>query len=184
MATRRFYNILLTGMAFAGLAACCAQPVSMHDLKHKSQYWERANVSESTYMEGPKAQQMLQRDIARCVTELRELSRLGALRQAMPGNTDPYGHVPDPSTPEGSLAQWETPERDGALYAEHSDYHDFETCMQAKGWARVENVPYETAERARKTYVESIMKQQYRSNVGENKNPGAMPKSEWGNLNN
>jgi hypothetical protein len=104
----------------------------------RAQYWQRFSVSESIYMRGPKAQQMLNRDIARCVVELRELERLGVLKNAIP--TDPEGRVLDPD--ENALLDHDYPERDDNLFAEHENYHDFESCMQSKGWERVRQVPF------------------------------------------
>lgn len=78
---------------------------------------------------------MLSRDIARCVVELRELERLGAVRDAIPEYVD--GVVLSES--EARLAGWDTPERD-KTFAEHSDYIDFEGCMIAKGWERLSNM--------------------------------------------
>lgn len=169
----------LTALAAIALSACNMQPVDLQ----KGYYWQRASVTEAAYMEGPKSQQMLNRDISRCVVEIRELERLGAIRVATPGDTARNGQAPDPGTPAGSLAQWDTPERDGYLRAEHLDYHDFETCMIAKGWERVEHVPYDVAERARETYVETIMDQEYRTRVGERKHPTVKSEGDFKNLN-
>lgn len=165
-------------LAFAGafyifLTGCTGQLVTNFD---KAYYWQRASISDAAYMEGPKAQQMLHRDIANCVTELRELERLGTIRTAIPAQLKP-GMVPDPRSPQGQLDQWETPEREGALRAELGDYHDFETCMIAKGWERIKNIPYDVAERAKENYTETILRRQYRSGVtGERQTEGTAPK--------
>lgn len=151
------------------LAAACTPYPTLRD----AQYWQRESASSALYMQGPKAQQMLHQDIARCTGEIQELYRLGAIRDAVPG--DPYyGTVPDPDRNVGErtkasfeMAQWETPERDGYLYAEHLDYHDFEGCMHTKGWERVEHVPYEVADRSRSTYRRTVMNARYRSRHGE-----------------
>jgi len=156
-----------TGATLLGLAGCTGSYKERRALETNAHFWQRASVSDATYMEGAKAQQMLHRDIARCVTELREYQRLGTLRTVIPAETMINGSVPDPETPEGSLQQWETPERDGALRTEFLDYADFETCMQDKGWERLEHIPYNVAQRARETYVETIMHEQYRTNVGD-----------------
>ncbi len=94
---------------------------------------------------------MLNRDISRCVVELRELESLGSIKNAIP--TDRSGKLLDPD--EKSLAGNDTPERDGALLAEHTDYQDFESCMLAKGWERIKYVPYETAEKSRRVWFVS-----------------------------
>ncbi|MBI4030731.1 MAG: hypothetical protein HY370_03575 [Proteobacteria bacterium] len=168
-------------MALIGLAAC--DTYSEDRLLMDARYWQRANVREATYMEGPKAQQMLHRDISRCVTELRELDRLGSLHHALPGETTKYGEVPDPSMPEGAMDQWETPQRDGMLRAEMLPYHDFETCMQAKGWERLEYMPYEMADRARENYLDTIIGERYRSKHGE-RDVTSEEEGDWDNLNN
>lgn len=118
------------------------------DIKERGQFWQRVNTSSALYLRGPKAQQMLNRDIARCVTELRELERLGAVRNAIPEYVD--GVVL--STPEAELAGWDTPERDKELFAEHSDYIDFEGCMIASGWERIRYVPFDVAAQAEENY--------------------------------
>ncbi|MFP4387293.1 MAG: hypothetical protein ACLFP8_04545 [Alphaproteobacteria bacterium] len=119
------------------------------DIKHKGQYWQRVHSSSALYLRGPKAQQMLNRDIARCVVELRELERLGAIRDAIPEYID--GVVLDDA--EARLAGWDTPERDKELFAEHSDYIDFEGCMITKGWERVKFLPFEELQEAHENYL-------------------------------
>ena len=163
MISARYAHLALCGAAILVVSACSSRPVEWED----ASYWQRANVSESAYMEGPKALQMLHRDISRCVTEIHELEHLGTIRYATPSDKLEAGRAPDPSTPQGQLDQWETPERFGALYAEHSDYHDFETCMAYKGWERVEHVPYDVAERARQNYIENIIGEEKRSKTGD-----------------
>ncbi len=152
----------LTGVALAGLTAC--SPYYQFGDQDPS-YWQRSNVSEATYMEGPKTQQMLQRDISRCVTELRELTRLGALRVATPANTEIDPDVPDVSTAQGQMAQNDAPGHNGYLLAEHTNYDDFETCMQEKGWERVEHLPYDIAKTSRANYIETLKREQYRKTV-------------------
>lgn len=149
---------LALSLSVLALAACASE----YDLE-QAQYWQRKSTTSALYLQGPKAQQTLHQDIAGCVNEINELQAVGALRRATPADTV-NGKVPDPNTPEGKMAQWETPKRDGYLYAQHGNYHDFETCMDAKGWERVEYLPYAAADRARGDYLE---------NMGETKRPGA-----------
>ena len=184
MKTNRFLLTLVTGAALLGLSACDATYSERQALETDARFWQRADVSEATYMEGPKVQQMLHRDIARCVTELKELERLGTLRTVIPAETMINGEVPDPQSPEGSMAQWETPKRDGALRTEFSDYSDFETCMHTKGWERVQHLPYDVAERARETYVKTIMHEQYRTKAGERERSASEPEGDFDHLNN
>ena len=92
---------------------------------------------------------MLNRDIARCVVELRELERLGAVKDAIPA----YAEGLVLSEDEAKLAGWDTPERDENLFAEHSDYQDFEGCMLSKGWERIKYVPFDVAKKSREDYL-------------------------------
>ena len=114
----------------------------------QGQYWQRANTSETIYINGPKAQQLLNRDIASCVTELRELERLGQIKDAIP--TTKNGRVLNPD--EKTMHEVDTPERDGYLFAEHKNYTDFESCMAASGWERTQTITYETAKRSEKNF--------------------------------
>jgi len=147
MHSRRFSLSLATASLLA-ITACTAEPQA-GNLDH-SQYWQRVSASSATYLRGPKAQQILNRDISRCVTELRELERLGTLKDAIPAH--PSGRVLDPDEKRGADS-WDTPERDGHLLAEHTDYHDFDSCMRAKGWERIKYVPYDIDEEAKLNYL-------------------------------
>lgn len=179
-ASFKFMSLILAGAAIVTLSACSSTP-TQSQLMNDAHYWQKTSTSEAIYQRGPKAQQMLNRDIARCTTELREMDRLGFLRTHTPGDTGPGG-VPDVNSPEGKLAQWETPERDGYLYAEHSDYHDFETCMMAKGWERIEHLPYDVAKESRADYINAINQQAHRTKTGEYL-PIEEKKGEWDSLN-
>lgn len=165
------------------LSACAGEPIpEVVD----GQYWQRSNASEATYMQGAKAQALLNRSIARCVVELRELERLGMVRNAIPADVN--GRVLDPD--QMKLDEWDSPERDGELYAEHFDYQDFEGCMLAKGWERVEYLPYDMAERARQEYLKAQYDYRYGTNFGEQSRrirgeiPTSQNSGQFGNLNN
>lgn len=166
MKFKTFSLAVLSVSALAMLAACNVPPKL-----EKAQYWQRKNATSALYLRGPKAQQTLHKDIADCVTEIDELERLGPLREALPADTQ-NGKVPDPNSGEGRLRKWDTPKRDGALYAEHFDYTDFEGCMDYRGWERVESLPYDQAKTARDDYMETLYGYRYRSN-----NPDTAPKS-------
>lgn len=133
------------------------------ETRKEEQFWQRVSTSEAIYLQGPKAQQMLHRDIGRCVVELKELERLGVLKNTIP--VDESGRVLDPD--ELAMRDWDTPERDGYLLAEHRNYHDFESCMWAKGWERVEHVPYDIAEKSRGDYLKAHKDYKYQSRVGK-----------------
>jgi hypothetical protein len=143
---RKILILAVSAGALMMTASCSSMPDP-----DGAQYWQRKSVSDATYQQGPKAQQMLNRDIGRCVTELRELERLGSIKNAIP--TDHDGKVRDPD--EKILSDNDTPDRDEKLLTELSDYHDFEGCMMAKGWERVKHVPYDVAEKSRVNFFKS-----------------------------
>lgn len=136
--------VLLIGISTLAVAAGCSSKPKIDD----AQYWQRSNASEAAYINGPKAQQLLNRDIARCVTELRELERLGQLRNAIPTNT--RGRILNPD--EMELKSVDSPEREGYLFAEHKNYNDFESCMTHAGWERAKTLSYTAVERAKRNY--------------------------------
>ncbi len=148
------------------------------DIEQKGQYWQRVSTSSALYLRGPKAQQMLNRDIARCVTELRELERLGAVRNAIPE----YAKGIVLSEDEAKMAGWDTPERDKELFAEHSDYIDFEGCMLAKGWERIKYVPFDTLEQANENYKDTHVKYR-KTSKSKSKNRKSKSSSDYSNLN-
>ncbi len=132
-------------------------------IEKKGQYWQRVHSSSTLYLRGPKAQQLLNRHIAQCVTELRELERLGAVKNAIPHYAEGYVMSED----EAKLAGYDTPERDKELFAEHSDYIDFEGCMMARGWERIKYVPYDVVARANENY--KLTHTQYREETRKKK---------------
>ncbi len=141
------------------VAASACSPVNIDDAK----YWQRKNASSSLYLQGPKAQQMLHQNIAGCVNEIKELEKLGEIRQAIPANYNSGNQLDQRTASQQELDQWDSPARDGYLYAEHSDYHDFETCMDYKGWERVEYLPFEEADRAREDYLDRYVRKKKKS---------------------
>lgn len=155
----RFAIFLFAAMVLPALSACHSYSDRVdRKMEDQGQYWQRASVSSSVYMRGPKAQQMLNRDIATCVTELKELERLGGVKEAFPASFDRHGNPVDPGTPNEEIARWDTPERIGALYDEVYEYTDFETCMTTKGWERVEVLPRDVAENARRKYKDQLFR--------------------------
>ncbi len=148
-----------------------------------SRFWQREKTSEAVYQRGPKAQQMLQRDIARCTSEIRELTRLGAIKSSFPPDPSQGGRSSQPSyaypsSQEGNLATWDTPERDGYLLVENGDYYDFEGCMMAKGWERTKFVDYDIIRQSRDDYVEAIDDSKYRSTHGGRPKPPPSARSQ------
>ncbi|MDB5492118.1 MAG: putative lipoprotein [Micavibrio sp.] len=159
--------LVLSAAAALSLSAC--HPVTDDYIETKDgHYWQRTDAASAIYQRGPKAQQMLHRDIAKCVYQVRELQRLGAIRSATPGDVDINGKTPDATVAAGRLAGQDTPERDGFLYAEQTDFHDFETCMNGNGWDRVEYLPYNISVEARDNYIKTMKEEQRRSKSGGN----------------
>ena len=117
------------------------------------QFWQRADLTSALYLRGPKAQHTLHQDIASCVSEVKELSRLGTIRDA-----NPPGGV---EMNVGLADKWQSPRGDGPLYTEFRDFHDFESCMNYKGWKRTNYVRPEQMENARTNYNTTILGKTY-----------------------
>lgn len=159
-------SVLLTSsLSVLILSACGTGGVFRSHSMEKAEYWQRQNASSAIYMQGPKAQQLLHKNIANCTVEIRELQNLGEIRRAIPANYNSGNSLDgDRTAAQKNLDGWDTPERDGYLRSEHLDYTDFESCMYAKGWERAEYLPYTDADRARKDY-----KKRYGSSTGSGK---------------
>ena len=148
---------LLSTIAIAGCESAPKNPQNF-------QYWQRVSASSAIHMQGPKAQQSLHRDIARCVTEVKEMDRLNKTQNAL--RVDPRtGRILDPD--QKKMRGYDTPEYNGYLLSEHSNYHDFPSCMSYKGWERTRNISYEVAERGRDNYIGSLESYGYQSNIGK-----------------
>ena len=137
------------------LAAGCTMPPS----PTAEAYWQRVESHSQLYLTGPKAQQTLEIDISRCVTEINELVEVGALRETMPPSRNFAYH--DALNKSGHLDYWDEPTRLGARKVDHSDYHDFETCMRSRGWERVQYMRYASAAKAGKTYNDTMDLRKY-----------------------
>lgn len=166
----------LLGISVLSLSGCYGM---VEEIKMNGRYWQRIDTTDAIYQRGPKAQQMLFQDQANCTATLNEMQRLGAIRNSVPGETfdKDYSHV-DPDGPQGRMANYESPARNGYLRLENYDFHDFETCMTHKGWERTKYASYETRERARDDYLDAIGYQRFRTMTGEKM------KSDYGRLNN
>ncbi len=181
MTVKRSLSVTLCTLGLLGLVACTHQVYSPEQLIKDAQYWQRTSTTSALYMQGPKAHQTLNRDIARCVTEIKELQRLGYVRQNVPA--DVVGGQVDPASPQGELAEWESPTREGYLYAEHTEYHDFETCMMNKGWERIKTVPYDVARESRLSFLESLGITDIKSPEEQEKAPAPKKDDDWTSLN-
>lgn len=162
---KKSVSLLLAGTLMLGLAACSEGPSNRQMLVDRADFWQRASVSDAALMDGPKSQQMLYRDIARCSTEMNELEYLGTARDTMPVNskTSEYRH---PTPPQRDVTKWESEGRNSYQLAERGKYMNFEGCMVDKGWERIEHVPYDIATKDRPAYVDAVIDQRYRSKMG------------------
>ncbi len=167
-----FRNAVVYGTLALTLAGCANQTL------YGGQYWEYKDMGDAAYHQGPQVQTSLNRDIAQCTVALKEDQRTSALRNNIPDSPDPTAANAD----EKELADWNNPSHEGALLAEHADYHDFEGCMNDKGWQRVDTIPYGVASQARENY--------YEANVNYGKDPAhkrpeeQVAKTDFNGLNN
>jgi len=148
-------TLVLSLLSLTGLSACGGAGINSHPKFESADYWQRSNATSALHQQGPKAQQMLHKNIADCTNEIRELENLGAIRRAIPSNYNNGNTLEKRTAGQKELDSFDSPERDGFLYAEHLDYSDFEGCMTNKGWERVEYLPYTNAKRARQDYIEN-----------------------------
>jgi hypothetical protein len=152
-------KIFLLAPLFFVFTAC----ESTHHTKHSenSSYWQRTDMTSALYVRGPKAQHMLHKDISSCVTEVKELSRLGTIRDA-----NPPGGI---EMNVGLADKWQSPRGDGPLYTEFRDFHDFESCMNYKGWRRMNYVSPEHMEKAKTNYNTVILGKTYDQDIETHK---------------
>ncbi|TVQ82340.1 MAG: hypothetical protein EA357_09830 [Micavibrio sp.] len=141
-------------LAVIFVAGCTPKPRDMADA-----YWQRVEAHSALYMTGPKAQQRLDQDISRCVREIDELVELDALRETTPPDTRSAYHRALKKS--GDLDYLETPARYKDARIDHSDFHDFESCMRHKGWERVRYVRYHHADRAHHNHKVTQAVRQY-----------------------
>lgn len=156
--------VILAGAAALSLAACNSPANSRKYYTDSAAYWQRASTAGVVHMDGPKAQQTLQRDIARCYTEVKELETLGTLRNALPPANTRYRN---PQSQEQQLSQWERDPSQKYALAEKGTFQNFNGCMVEKGWERVEYLPYDISKKDRGEYTDSIKTQRYRTRMGE-----------------
>ena len=127
------------------LAGCTYNPYT-----GTGQYWQRIDTRSALYLQGAKAQQALEEDISRCVTEIEELVRLGAVRKTIPeGQPDMSAYKLNAGSVD---AYWNVPQRFGYRYVDHSEYHDFDSCMRHKGWKRVSYTDYKSMSLSHDTF--------------------------------
>jgi hypothetical protein len=117
-------------------------------------YWQKRDPSSALYLTGVKAQQMLEQDIAECVHVIIEMSKLADVRGKVPSLFKPTGAVDQKEITESmnNLPRWDVPEYIRDLRVDHTDYQDFDGCMNYKGWQRVKYVAPEAERRANEVY--------------------------------
>lgn len=133
--------------SFALIVTACAQ--------HKDYfYWQKTDSASALYLTGPKAQQVLEQDISECVHEIVELAKLQNVRRNDVKRMDKVNDVehPELAAAMSNLPSWDTPEYIRDLRVNHSDYHDFEGCMDSKNWTRVKYVHPKTEHKAKTLY--------------------------------
>jgi len=144
--------------------------------QHDADYWQRVDSTSALYLRGPKAQHQLHKDISSCVSETKELSRLGTIRNANP----PAGIEMN----ENLAEKWQSPRGDGPLYTEFRDFHDFESCMNFKGWERTNFVKDTQIENAKMNYNTTILGENLNSRTTTYSRGSLTPSSHNTNYNN
>ncbi len=138
-------KFLVLSLSLVALASC----TGYIDRSQHANYWQRSDARSALYMQGARAQQTLEQDMARCVVEIEELVRLGATRKTLPEGFD-EGVYTMPS--EDVDAYWNVPQRFGHKYVDHTQYYDFDSCMRYKGWRRVSYNSPKTIDLSLETY--------------------------------
>ena len=144
-------------LSLLALGAC--ESTKETDPLRDAAFWQRSDTSSALYMRGPKAQHTLHKDIASCVAEVKELSRLGSIRDA-----NPPGMI---EMNKGLASKWQSPKGDGPLHTEFMDFTDFESCMNYKGWQRAEYVKPATVDKAQMNYDTVILGKAYKKRIGQ-----------------
>lgn len=157
--------LLLTGCSSNKSTSAIGITKEEKRVRASGDYWQRSDDVSALYMTGPKAQHLLNKDIAACVAETRELVRLGSIGQAQA----PSGVGMDPSMRQG----WQSPTRDGPLYTEYTDFQDFDGCMKTKGWSRVDYVRPGIAQGAARNFTTTVLGHPYGWNASSSSSSNA-----------
>lgn len=142
----RLSHLLVLACSVLALSACSSQ--------REFHYWQKRDPSSALYLTGVKAQQMLEQDIGECVHVVIEMTKLADVRGKVPAPFQPMGSVDQKEVTDAmnGLPRWDVPEYIRDLRVDHTDYHDFDGCMNHKGWQRVKYVAPETERRANEVY--------------------------------
>lgn len=139
---------LVSSLGVLALSACADK---------EYHYWQKADPSDALYLQGVKAQQMLEQDISYCVHTVIELTKLADVRADVPAPYQPLGSYDQKqATDEMSrLPGWDVPEYIRDLRVDHTDFHDFDGCMRYKGWERVKYVGPDAELHANRVYKDT-----------------------------
>lgn len=141
---------------FAPLAAilCGVVLLSGCSLNREYHYWQKRDPSSSLYLTGVKAQQTLEQDISECVHVVIELTKLADVRGKVPSVFQPLGSYDQKQATDemSGLPRYDVPEYVRDLRVDHTDFQDFDGCMNFKGWQRVKYVDPDTERRANEIY--------------------------------
>jgi hypothetical protein len=126
-------KILLLGVCLTLLSGCA---------DNEKHFWQRTDPNSAIYLTGVKAQQALEQDISECVHTIIELAKLDDVRRQVPSGADRLGSYDQKQATDdmSKLPLWDVPEYIRALRVDHTDFHDFDGCMEYKGWTRVRYV--------------------------------------------
>jgi hypothetical protein len=138
-------SLFVIGISALALTACA---------NREHHYWQKTDPNTALYLTGVKAQQMLEQDIAECVHEVIELTKLSDVRMKTPAVVAPLGSYDQKQATDemSNLPYWDVPEYIRDLRVDHTDYHDFDGCMAHKGWTRVKYVGPEVERHADNVY--------------------------------
>ncbi len=139
-------KFLVLGASLLALSACSSNG--------EYHYWQRTDPNSALYLTGVKAQQSLEQDISYCVHSIIELTKLSDVRGNVPASFQSLGGYDQRQAMDemSNLPRWDIPEYIKDLRVDHTEYHDFDGCMEYKGWRRVRYVAPHDEFRSKEIY--------------------------------
>ncbi|MBU0860211.1 MAG: hypothetical protein KJ667_09755, partial [Alphaproteobacteria bacterium] len=67
---QRSLSLLLATVLLCAALSGCSGKVPLANLFNKAEFWQRTDIREAAYMGRDKAQDLLHRDIAKCVSDV------------------------------------------------------------------------------------------------------------------
>lgn len=141
----------------------CSDSYRRVDMKKQPpgpQYWQRIDAGSARFVQGPKAQQLLDQSLEACAVELSELEKLYAIPDGDKHRTtkvdyrDTHHRAVPPGASEGATGEL--------------PFDDFLSCMEYRGWEPVETVPYALTEEDVEEYVDGILARRYQTRIHRN----------------